>query len=95
MQPKTEDTAGKPEFNNLTFVTIPPRRPNEPDDPDGHTELVVPTYGNALDKVLKTPGYPKPIPKTPHKNYIIKPVEGIGLGMFATRKLQKCHYATL
>jgi hypothetical protein len=43
-----------------------------------------------VSKVLSAPAYPKSMQKKPHKNYIIKPVENIGLGMFATRNLKKC-----
>lgn len=70
-------------------MTIPPRRPGFPDDPDGHTEVVVPSYGNALQRIRATPGHLKPVPKPPHKNYIIKKTEDMGLGMFATHNIRK------
>ncbi|KDR74814.1 hypothetical protein GALMADRAFT_141147 [Galerina marginata CBS 339.88] len=88
--PTNETTSPtRPELENLTFVTVPPRRPNMSDDRDGHVELLVPSYGNALKKIQNTPGYPKPVPKTPQKNYIIKQTEDMGIAMFATRDLQK------
>ena len=77
MQLNTQDTSEKPELNDLTFLTIPARRPNSSDAPDGHTELVVLTYRNALDKLLKTPRYLNLIPEMSHTNYIIKPVENV------------------
>ncbi|KAF8870756.1 hypothetical protein CPB84DRAFT_829378 [Gymnopilus junonius] len=85
----TSDQPAKPEFASLTFVTIPPRRPGYPDDPDGHTELIFPKAGGTLNKILVTPGHPMPIPKSAQRNYVIKPIEGMGLGMFAERDIPK------
>ncbi|KDR67681.1 hypothetical protein GALMADRAFT_146961 [Galerina marginata CBS 339.88] len=81
-------SAAKPELENLVFVTIPPRRPGRPDDPDGHTELMVPKNGDLPEKIKNTRGYPKAVPKT-SQNYIVKPTEDMGIAMFATRNFKK------
>jgi len=61
------------------MTTIPTQyMDGQPDDPDGYTEWLV--KGNTKKKVLNTPGYPQPIPKTPRLNFIVKatPTHGYG-----------------
>ena len=67
------------------FTTIPARRSSGVDDPDGHSEWMV--KAGTKDKVIRAPGYPQPVAKTPRINYVIKATPDMGLGMFATRDI--------
>ncbi|KAF8800126.1 SET domain-containing protein [Phlegmacium glaucopus] len=80
-QPTEEDLPD----NSISMTTIPIPYMNQPDDPDGYTQWLV--KGNTKKKVLNTPGYPRPIPKPPKLNFIVKATPAMGMGMFATRNI--------
>jgi hypothetical protein len=39
-------------------------------------------------KVLNQPGFPRPVPKPAHLNYVIKQTDKMGKGLFATRDIK-------
>lgn len=70
--------------NMLIVTTIPSRVVGKPCDPDGHSEWLI--YGPTKKKVLNTPGYPQPVPRSPGntKSYVVKSTPTMGKGVFAT-----------
>ncbi|KAF8960309.1 hypothetical protein BDZ97DRAFT_1922222 [Flammula alnicola] len=82
----------EPLFNSMTIATIPPRMTvsgqcDSLEDTDGHAEFI--SYANTpIPKRLAKAGYPKPVPKTPHLNYVIQSTLNMGQGVFAARDIK-------
>ena len=77
--------------NTIIMTTIPSKSINGPPDPDGHSEWIC--HGPTKAKVINSPGYPKPVPKPKASSgtqpaYVVKPISGMGLGVFATRDIK-------
>jgi hypothetical protein len=72
----------------LVFAQLPnyPIETRFPDVADGWTECILP--GSVKKEILATPGFPKPILRSPTTVHCIKALaDGSGLGVFATENI--------
>lgn len=75
--------------NDCVFTTQPTKNIGDKleDFPDGWTECLI--RGFTKREILSTPGFPRPIPRPPTPCHRIGPTASKGLGVFATRLIQR------
>ena len=67
----------------IIMTTMPPTK--APGDSHNQTEWIARSATKL--KVLNQPGFPRPVPKPAHLNYVVKQTDKMGKGVFATRDI--------
>jgi hypothetical protein len=70
--------------DDLIMTTMPPTKARG----DSHNQTQCLTRHATKLKVLNQPGFPQPVPKPAHLNYVVKQTDKMGKGVFATRDIK-------